>query len=204
MRWAVLVGGTGSNLRALLQSGFGVDLVVSHKPAVQALDVAQSHQVPVRVLDGREFDSREKYDQALYRVLSEAGIERIAMAGFLRWLTPAFIGAFPGGIVNVHPSLLPAYPGLHAIERAYADRVLWSGVTVHFVDEGHDTGPVLAQVPVERRIDDSLEVFVERIHQAEHALYPRVIRALDEGRVRLMDGRVVYDEGGGSDWMHGR
>lgn len=203
MNWAVLVGGTGSNLNALCEAGCPVRLVVSHRDRVGALDIARRHGVEHAVLLPRTYSSRTDYDAALSDVLAQYGIERIAMAGFLRWLTPAFTARWPGRILNLHPSLLPAYPGLNAIERAFADRVLWSGVTVHFVDEGHDSGPIVAQMPVPRLAHDTVEAFQTRVHEAEHALYPRVVQAVDGGDVFLSDGLVVYREENLA-WMHGR
>lgn len=204
MRWAVLVGGAGSNLRAILESGFPVELVVSHRAGVGALDIAAQYQIPTRVILQRDFPQREAFDAELRRQLGEHAIERVAMAGFLRWLTPATIQHFDGAIVNLHPALLPAFPGLHAIERAYEAGVLWSGVSVHFVDEGQDTGPLVAQIPVPRLPQDSLEEFRTRIQAAEHRLYPRVLRAVDRGEAALYNGRVVYHTKEDAAWMHGR
>jgi phosphoribosylglycinamide formyltransferase-1 len=167
------------------------------------LDIAAAHQIPHAVLLPREFPDRLAYDRALVDLLRAHGVERIALAGFLRWLTSATIEHYAGAIVNLHPSLLPLYPGLYAIERAYADRVLWSGVTVHFVDEGHDTGPVIAQVPVPRYPKDTLEQFADRIHAAEHQLLPRVLWALDGGEVWWDRGRVHYAKEDDL-WMYGR
>lgn len=203
VRWAVLVGGTGTNLRAILDSGLDVALVVSHRDRVGALDIARAHGVPTRVLLARDFPDRIAYDQALVDTLHEAGIEWVAMAGFLRWLQESTIRAFPGRILNLHPSLLPAYPGLHAIERAFADRVPWTGVTVHFVDEGHDTGPIAAQGVVPRHPEDDLARLEARIHQMEHQLYPRVLSAVDRGQVWLDNDTVNYAEEGDKSWIHG-
>lgn len=204
MRWAVLVGGTGTNLRAILESGFPVALVVSHRTGVGALDIAAQYQIPTRVVLKRDFPEREAFDAELRRQLAEHAIERVAMAGFLRWLTPATIQQFTGAILNLHPSLLPAFPGLHAIERAYEAGVLWSGVSVHFVDEGQDTGPLVAQIPVPRLPQDSLEEFRTRIQVAEHRLYPRVLWAVDRGDTELRNGQVVYQSKEDAAWMHGR
>ncbi len=202
MRWAVLVGGTGSNLRAILSQRLPVSLVISHRAGVKALDVAKEFNVPARVLIPRDYGDRADYDGALSGLLERYEIERVAMAGFLRWLGNGMINRYRGAIVNLHPSLLPAYPGLHAIERAFQDKVHWSGVTVHFVDEGHDTGPAIAQAPVPRLIHDSLEEFADRIHAVEHRLYPRALKALDAGELRWENGRIIY-EGEDQQWMHG-
>lgn len=202
MKWAVLVGGTGSNLRAILESGIKVHLVISHRADVPALRIAQTYGVPSRALLPRDFVDRAAYDAAIANSLEDFGVEAVALAGFLRWLTSPLIDRYRGALVNLHPSLLPAYPGLHAIERAFRDRVWWSGVTIHFVDEGHDSGPIIAQRPVPRFMNDTVEEFSERMHLAEHQLYPRVIQEVDRGRVTLVDGRVCYNEEE-SPWMHG-
>lgn len=203
MRWAVLVGGAGSNLRAILESGLPVHLVVSHKTGVGALDIAAAHHVPTVVITRHELPDRGAYDRALVGALEAHQIDRIAMAGFLRWLQPDTITRYAGAIVNLHPSLLPAYPGLHAIDRAFADGVLWTGVSVHFVDEGHDTGPIVAQAPVPRFSDDTLEDLEARIHETEHQLYPAVLQAVDRRHVSLKNGHVDYERGDFA-WIHGR
>lgn len=203
MRWAVLVGGTGSNLRALLERGLTVNVVVSHREEVGALDIAQEFGVPCRVILPSHYPDRVAYDQALLGILREFCIEQIALAGFLRWLGTPIIEAFADRIINLHPSLLPSYVGLHAIERAFADRVLWSGVTVHGVDEGHDSGPILAQIPVAREKQDSLEEFRARIHQAEHRLYPEVALAVDRAEVSWHGHEVTYLKEDAK-WMYGR
>ncbi len=202
MKWAVLVGGTGSNLEAILSSGLDVRLVISHRAQVRALGVAAQHGVPTRVIVGRDYPDRADYDASLRGQLEEFDIERVAMAGFLRWLQPETIRVYQGQILNLHPSLLPAYPGLHAIEQAFEARVWWTGVTVHFVDEGHDTGPIVAQAPVPRMADDTLETLSDRIHRTEHALYPKVLHAVDRGAVWLQDHVVTYAKEDDA-WIHG-
>lgn len=203
MRWAVLVSGTGSNLAAILESKLPVELVLSNRADAPALDMAREHGVPTRVLLAGHYADRRAFDGALCEILEAFGIEAVALAGFLRWLTRVVVDRYPGTLLNLHPSLLPAYPGLHAIERAFRDRVLWTGVTVHFVDEGHDSGPIVAQSPVPRYVHDTLADLSERIHAAEHQLYPCVLHAVDRGSVIFHEGRVCYDEEGTA-WMHGR
>ncbi len=202
MRWAVLVGGTGSNLAAILESGLNVALVVSHRAGVGALAIAERWGVETEVITAKAFPDRAEYDRALLRTLKQHDIEAVALAGFLRWLQQETIQALPGRLLNLHPSLLPAYTGLHAIERAFQDRVWWTGVSVHFVDEGHDTGPLVAQAPVKRYPDDTLEDLEARIHTMEHQLYPRVLAAVDRGEVWLQ-GREVHYKEGASSWIHG-
>lgn len=194
MRWAVLVGGTGSNLAAMLTAKIPVSLVVSHRAGVPALTIAESYQVPTEVLEAKKFRDRERYDEELRHILDGYQIEAIAMAGFMRWLTPRTVATYRGRVVNVHPSLLPAFPGLHAMEQAYQHGVRWTGVTIHFVDEGKDTGPIIMQMPVPIYPGQTYEALETTMHQTEHRVYPAVVWALERGWVRLgVDGRVVWD-----------
>ncbi len=194
MRWAVLVGGTGSNLAAMLEAAIPVSLVVSHRAGAPALAIADGYQVPARVLEAKAWRDRERYDEELRNILDAHRIEAIAMAGFMRWLTPKTVARYRGRVVNVHPSLLPAFPGLHAIEQAYRHGVRWTGVTIHFVDEGQDTGPIIMQVPVPIPPGLGQEALETKIHQAEHWLYPKVVWAVERGWVSLSaDGQVVWD-----------
>ncbi|PSR33166.1 MAG: phosphoribosylglycinamide formyltransferase [Sulfobacillus benefaciens] len=193
MRWAVLVGGTGSNLRALLSEDVPVALVVSHRSGVGAIAIAEEFGVPVEVLTKREYPDRHDFDRELRQTLNRYDIDAIAMAGFLRWLTKETVDAFRGRIINIHPSLLPAFPGLHAIEQAYRYGVRWTGVTVHFVDEGQDTGPIIAQVPVRVDPGTSLGELETAIHKVEHDLYPKVVAALEQHWVWLAeDGTIKW------------
>lgn len=191
MRWGALVGGTGTNLRALLEAGAPISLVVSHKPAVGALDIAASAGIPSVVLDPREYRGRDQYDAALLELLQESRIEALVLAGFLRILTASVVRAYEGRAVNVHPSLLPAFQGLHAVQQALAYGVKVTGVTVHFVDEGLDSGPIILQEAVEVRPDDTEDTLSERIHAIEHRLLPKAVSLIDENRLTI-SGRHVY------------
>ncbi|MCY0881862.1 MAG: phosphoribosylglycinamide formyltransferase, partial [Firmicutes bacterium] len=157
MKWAVLVGGTGSNLEAMLKAGAPISLVVSHRAGVRALDIAAQYRVPAITVLPKDFASRTAYDDYLLRLLVDCGIDAVALAGFMRWMGSNIVEAYRGRLVNIHPSLLPAFAGLHAIEQAYDAGVFWTGVTVHFVDEGHDTGPIIAQSVVPRYAQDTVE-----------------------------------------------
>lgn len=194
MRWAVLVGGTGSNLDAMLRANVPVSLVVSHRAEVPALGIAERYGVLAVVLDSKTIRNRERYDEALRKILDAHHIEAIALAGYMRWLTSETVAAYRGRIVNVHPSLLPAFPGMHALDQAYRHGVRWTGVTIHFVDEGQDTGPIIMQQPVPIPPGESQEALESKIHMAEHRLYPQVVWALERGWVHLgVDGRVIWD-----------
>ena len=169
----VLVSGNGSNLQALIDQRLPVVAVASNKPAVRALERATAAGVPASVFELESYRDREGRDAAIADWLEEHGVELVVLAGYMHLLTPAFLERFPDRIVNVHPSLLPAFPGAHAIEDALAAGVDTTGVTVHLVDAGLDSGPILVQeeVPVDPR-----ETLEERIHAVEHRLLPAAVR----------------------------
>jgi len=171
----VLVSGNGSNLQALIDAGLPVSAVASNRKDAYALVRARAAGIPTATFSLDCHADREERDLVMATWLEEHGVEFVALAGYMHLLTGPFLRRFPDRIVNVHPSLLPAFPGAHAIADALAAGVGTTGVTVHRVDDGVDTGPVLAQteVPVEPR-----ETLVERIHAAEHILLPEVVRAL--------------------------
>ncbi len=192
MRWAVLVGGTGSNLAALLDRGIDIGLVVSHRAEVGALVIARAHRVPAAVLLPSRYASREAYGADLRQTLENAAIDAVAMAGFLRWLDTDTVRSYRGRIFNIHPSLLPAFPGLHAIGQALVYGVRWTGVTVHLVDEGRDSGPVVAQEPVPVEPEDDEESLAARIHAVEHRLYGDVLQAFEQQRFFVCGRKVVW------------
>ena len=171
----VLVSGEGTNLQALIDAGLSVLAVASNRPGVRALERAERRGIPTEAFPLEDFAEREARDAAMAAWLAERGVELVVCAGYMHLLTPAFLDRFPGRIVNVHPSLLPEFPGTRAIEDALAAGVERTGVTVHLVDEGVDSGPVLAQeeVPVE-----PAETLEERLHALEHRLLPAVVREL--------------------------
>lgn len=169
----VLVSGEGTNLQALIDAGLPIVAVASNRPEAKALRRAQDAGIPTAAFEG--FDSRPLRDEAIADWLAGQGVETVVCAGYMQLLTPSFLERFPGRIVNVHPSLLPEFAGTRPIEDALAAGVETTGVTVHLVDEGIDTGPILRQepVPVEPR-----ETLLERIHAVEHRLLPEVVREL--------------------------
>jgi phosphoribosylglycinamide formyltransferase-1 len=171
----VLVSGRGTNLQALIDAGLPLGAVASNKPGVPALERAEAAGIPTRVFELERHADRESRDRELADWLQLRGIDFVVLAGYMHLLTPPFLGRFPGRIVNVHPSLLPDFPGAHAIDDALAAGVETTGVTVHFVDEGLDSGAVIRQeaVPVEPR-----ETLLDRIHAVEHKLLPEVVQEL--------------------------
>jgi phosphoribosylglycinamide formyltransferase-1 len=172
----VLVSGEGTNLQALLDAGLPVVAVASNKPGVVALARAEAAGVPTAVFELDEHPDRPARDAAMADWLAEHGASLVVSAGFSHLLTPGFLGRFR--TVNVHPSLLPAFPGLGAVEAALRAGAAETGVTVFDVDGGLDTGPVLAQEPVPIREGDDLESLLARIHAVEHRLLPAVVRTL--------------------------
>jgi phosphoribosylglycinamide formyltransferase-1 len=171
----VLASGFGSNLQALLDAGAPVTAVASNRRDAYALERARAAGVPTATFSLDCHESRAERDLVMATWLEERGVELVVLAGYMQLLTEPFLRRFPERIVNVHPSLLPAFPGAHAIRDAIAAGADPTGVTVHYVDEGLDTGPVLAQEPVALEPRATLE---ERIHAVEHRLLPRVVREL--------------------------
>jgi phosphoribosylglycinamide formyltransferase 1 len=188
----VLVSGSGTNLQAILDAvregrlDARVRIVISNRPGVQALERAERAGAPTRVLEHRGFPSREAFDEALVGLLREAEAEWVVLAGFMRLLTPVLLNAFSGRVVNIHPSLLPAFPGTRAQEQALHYGVKVSGCTVHFVDAGVDTGPIIGQRAVPVLDGDDVEALTRRILVEEHTLLVDVLRWLSEDRVRVI------------------
>ncbi len=194
---AVLASGSGSNLQAILdalhddpEALIEVALVVADRRSAYALKRAQDAGVPTRVVRPRDHATREEFDAEVAAALDEHGVELIVLAGFMRIFQPEFVRRYAGRIINIHPALLPSFPGAHGIRDALEHGVKVTGVTVHFVDEGVDTGPVIAQRAVPVDTDDTLDSLAEKIHVVEHSLFPAAIRAVAEGRA-VVDGRRV-------------
>lgn len=197
-RVAVLVSGGGTNLQALLDArdagtlGADVVLVVSNKPGVGALDRAAKHDVPAEVIPHQGFPSREAFDAALLAALRARDVDLVVLAGFMRIVTRVLLDAFPGRVINVHPALLPSFPGVDAQAQALAYGVRVTGATVHFVDAGVDTGPILAQAPVPVLDDDTVETLRARILREEHRLLVGAVHAVATGRARVEGRRVRF------------
>ncbi len=197
----VLVSGSGTNLQAILDACAAgkvdarVALVVSNIPDVKALDRAAAAKVPSRVVDHRSYASREAFEDALLGVLQSARVDLVCLAGFMRLLTRRFLSAYPMKVINIHPALLPAFPGIHAQRQALAYGVRISGCTVHFVDEGTDSGPVIIQAAVPVLAGDDEATLSARIQQQEHRIYPKAIDLIARGRVRVEGRRVLVDDG---------
>lgn len=190
----ILISGRGSNLQAILDAvergalDARVRVVISNRADAPGLTRAAQARIPTATIAHRDYSSREAFDAALVEALRGAGAELIVLAGFMRVLTPVMIGAYHDRIINIHPSLLPAFPGAHAHRDALAYGVKVSGCTVHFVDEGTDTGPIIRQRAVPVLDDDDEERLAARVLAVEHALLVEALAAMAEGRVSVEPG----------------
>ena len=197
----VLVSGRGSNLQALLtqaeaeqwdtQLGAKIVAVVSSHADAEALNVARAHDVPVHILDHEQFASRAAFDDALARTLDRYAPDMIVLAGFMRVLTPGFVRRYLGRVINIHPSLLPSFPGLDTHQRALDAGVRVHGATVHFVSDDVDAGPIIAQAAVAVHAGDDKASLAARVLQQEHRLLPRAVRHVLEGRVQFSERRAL-------------
>lgn len=190
---AVLASGSGTNLQALIDApdlGADVCVVVSDRPGAAALGRAEAAGIPSRVVPWEDFDSRTDFTKAILGHVEGAGAEGVVLAGFMRVLSGELIAVYRNRVLNIHPSLLPAFPGAHAVQHALEHGVKVTGVTIHFVDEEVDHGPIIAQRAVPVFPDDDLASLHARIQVEEHDLYPRVVGAFARGQIAV-EGRKV-------------
>jgi phosphoribosylglycinamide formyltransferase-1 len=196
MRLGVLVSGSGSNLQAILDACAArripaeVAVVICNVPEARAVQRARDARVPAVVLPHQEHPRREDYDARLVAELRARGAELVCLAGFMRIVTSVLLSAFPSRVLNIHPSLLPAFPGMHGVRQALRAGVRVSGCTVHFVDEGTDSGPIVIQAAVPVLDGDTEDSLAARILVQEHRIYPRAIQLVAEGRAEV-DGQRV-------------
>jgi phosphoribosylglycinamide formyltransferase-1 len=199
LRLGVLVSGSGSNLQAIIdasEKGFiksKVSVVISNVPGVYALERANKHNIPALVINHKDFSSREAFDKALVNKLNEYNVDLVIMAGFLRVITNVLIDAFPMRILNIHPALLPSFPGLHVQKKALEYGCKFAGCTVHFADYGVDTGPIIIQGVVPILDNDTEETLTKRILAVEHKIYPQAIKLYEDGRLKIVGRRVIVD-----------
>ncbi|OPY09476.1 MAG: Phosphoribosylglycinamide formyltransferase [Syntrophaceae bacterium PtaB.Bin095] len=197
----ILVSGSGSNLQSIIDNiergtlTAEIKVVISNNPEAYALERCRRHHIPAVVIRHQEFRKREDFDRQMISVLQFHGVELVVMAGFMRLLTPLFLNAFAMKIMNIHPALLPAFPGTHVQQKAVDYGVKFSGCTVHFADEGVDTGPVIIQAVVPVLDADTADTLAARILKEEHRIYPQAIQLYAEGRIQV-SGRKVTLKGG--------
>jgi phosphoribosylglycinamide formyltransferase 1 len=199
LKVAVLISGRGSNLQALIDA-FGphvqdspvkIALVLSNKADALGLERAAKAGLKTEIVDHKAFASRDDFDVAMDREIRTAGAELVVLAGFMRLLTTQFVATWKDRLINIHPALLPAFPGLNTHKRALEAGVRFHGATVHFVRHETDTGPIIAQSVVAVRPDDTEETLAARILEGEHRLYPLALRLIAEGRVRIEGERAI-------------
>jgi phosphoribosylglycinamide formyltransferase-1 len=195
-RVAVLVSGSGTNLQALIDDPVLLPhlmLVLADRSGIKALERAHEAGIPTAVVDPADHPARDDFDQAVLDVLQERAIDVLVSAGYLRVLGKRVLDVYEGRWLNVHPALLPSFPGMHAVRDALANGVRVTGVTVHLVDEGTDTGPIVLQEALGVEPDDDWDSLEARVHEVEHRLLPRAVRALLDGRI-VAEGRSVRVE----------
>lgn len=193
----ILISGRGSNMEAILRAGVPVEVraVISNRPDAKGLELAAARGIKTIAIDHTEFKTREAFDEALAKTIDALKPDFIVLAGFLRILSDAFVKRYPKRIVNIHPSLLPSFPGLNTHQRVLDAGVKIHGATVHFVTADLDHGPIIAQTAVRVTQDDTDDSLATRVLSAEHMLYPQVLRWLAEGRVELKPSGVVQIKG---------
>ncbi|MDR2821153.1 MAG: phosphoribosylglycinamide formyltransferase [Desulfovibrio sp.] len=193
---AVLASGNGTNAQAIIDKAAAgildadIRLVLSNRPGAGALERARKAGIPSRVLDHAPFADRALYDSELAAILRDCGAHIIVLAGYMRLLTPGFLAAFPNRVVNIHPALLPSFPGTRGGADAMAYGVKISGCTVHFVEEAMDSGPIIIQAAVPVDPEERLDSLMRRIHALEHRIYPQALQWLARGRLTLRDRRT--------------
>lgn len=200
MRLAVLASGYGSNLQAIINGVTGgqidgrVQVVISDRQDAYALQRARDHGIEALFVDPSSCSGREAYDREIVSLLQQRQVGLVILAGYMRLLSPYFVEAFAGRIMNIHPSLLPAFPGLDGVKQALAYGVKVTGCTVHFVDEGLDTGAIILQESVPVFDSDTEDSLHQRIHEVEHRLYPRAVQLFIQGKIKMDGRRCLVDE----------
>jgi phosphoribosylglycinamide formyltransferase 1 len=195
----VLISGGGTNLQSIIDAieakklDAKIEIVLSNRADAYGLVRATNHGVATAVLDHKNFPSREAYDQEVVDLLRVRNVELVILAGFMRLLSPVFTKAYANRIMNIHPALLPSFPGLHVQKKAVEHGVRFSGCTVHFVNDECDEGPIIIQAVVPVFPDDTEETLAARILKQEHRIYPRAIQLYSEGRLRVEGRKVLVD-----------
>ncbi|MGA2780428.1 MAG: phosphoribosylglycinamide formyltransferase [Smithella sp.] len=196
LKLGVLISGNGSNLQSIIDNiekgslKATIKIVISNNLDAFGLTRAKKHGIPLAVLKNGDFKNKEEFDLELIRILRNNEVDLVILAGFMRIITPAFLKAFSGKIMNIHPALLPSFPGLNGQKQALEYGVKFSGCTVHFVDEGVDTGPIIIQSAVPVHDDDTEETLATRILKEEHKIYPQAIQLFAEGKIEIKGRKV--------------
>ena len=196
LKLGILISGNGSNLQSIIdhiEKGSlkaTIKIVISNNPDAYGITRAKKHGIPVVVLKNGDFKNKEDFDLELINILKNNSVDLVILAGFMRIITSTLLNAFPQKIMNIHPALLPSFPGIHGQKQALEYGVKLSGCTVHFVDEGVDTGPIIIQSAVQVFDDDTEEILAARILKEEHRIYPQAIQLFAEGKIEIKGRRV--------------
>ena len=197
LKIAILASGSGTNAQAMIDKAaqgtldVSIALIVCNRPGAGVIARAEKAGIPCLVLDHKTFADRESFDACMVQALREAGAELVVLAGYMRLLTPVFLEAFAGRVINIHPALLPSFPGVHAGSDACEYGVKISGCTVHFVEEKMDSGPVIIQAAVPVNPGEEVDDLMQRIHAMEHRIYPQAIQWFAQNRINVW-GREVH------------
>ena len=200
LKLGILISGSGSNLQSIIdhiENGAlkaAIKIVISNNPDAFGLVRAQKHGLPVAVLKHEDFKTREDFDTELIGILKNCEVDLVVLAGFMRILTPSFLKAFPLKIINIHPALLPSFPGVHGQKDAFEYGVKFSGCTVHFVDERVDSGPIIIQSVVPVLPDDTSETLAARILKEEHRIYPQAIQFIADDKIKISGRKVLIED----------
>ena len=196
LKLGVLISGNGSNLQSIIdhiEKGSltaVIKIVISNNPNAYGITRAKKHRIPFVVLKNGDFKNKEEFDLELIRILESKCVDLVILAGFMRIISPTILKAFPQKIMNIHPALLPSFPGIHGQKQALEYGVKISGCTVHFVDEGVDTGPIIIQSAVQVFDDDTEETLAARILTDEHRIYPQAIQLFAEGKIEIKGRKI--------------
>jgi len=199
LRIGVLASGSGSNLQSIIDRcadgslAATIAVVISNVPGAGALERARKAGIPTSCIDHKKFADRQAFDREVVAALQIAGVDLVVLAGFMRIISDVFLEAYPQQIINIHPALLPAFPGLHVQKKALEYGAKFAGCTVHFVDGGVDTGPIIIQAAVPVLDSDTEATLAAKILKEEHRIYPRAIQLIAEKRLKLVGRRVVVD-----------
>ena len=201
LKLGILISGNGSNLQSIIDNiekgslKAIIKIVISNNPDAYGLVRAEKHSIPCIVLKNNDFKSKEDFDSEIVNILKSNNVDLVVLAGFMRILTPVLLKAFPLRIMNIHPALLPSFPGIHGQKQAVDYGVKISGCTVHFVDEGVDTGPIIIQRAVSVLDDDTEDTLAARILKEEHKIYPHAIQLFADGKIEIKGRRVIIKNG---------
>ena len=200
LRIGILASGNGTNLQAIIdaiekkQLKTSIEIVISDNRAAHALKRAEKHHLPFQLIERKNYPDKKSFEEEILKTLREKKVEWVVLAGFMRILSPHFVNAYRNRILNIHPSLLPSFPGKEAIRQAYEQKEKMTGCTIHLVDEGCDTGPIITQQKIPIEPGETLESLTEKVHQVEHQLYIKVLQWIVDNRVEIRGKKVLISK----------